>query len=72
MSEKGFLDRDIEIIVILKAFDKPAFEMLYSRSLHKAKFAHLGVHNMRKLPIIIKVFIHTSYAIYKPLIKIAF
>ncbi|OUS13396.1 K+ channel, inward rectifier [Nonlabens dokdonensis] len=58
MTEKEFQERDVEFIVMLKAFDESSSQTLYSRSSYKAseivwgaKFTYLGEHDDGKLNI---------------------
>lgn len=58
MTEKEFQERDVEFIVMLKAFDESSSQTLYSRSSYKAneiiwgaKFTYLGTHDNGKLNI---------------------
>lgn len=58
MTERDFQERDVEFIVMLKAFDESSSQTLYSRSSYKAneivwgaKFTYLGEHDNGKLHI---------------------
>ncbi|AGC77518.1 inward rectifier potassium channel [Nonlabens dokdonensis] len=58
MTQKEFQERDVEFIVMLKAFDESSSQTLYSRSSYKAneivwgaKFTYLGEHDDGKLNI---------------------
>jgi inward rectifier potassium channel len=58
MTEREFQERDVEFIVMLKAFDESSSQTLYSRSSYKAneivwgaKFTYLGEHDSGKLHI---------------------
>lgn len=58
MTKKEFQERDVEFIVMLKAFDESSSQTLYSRSSYKAneivwgaKFTYLGEHDSGKLHI---------------------